>query len=88
MSVKEKLILQVMEEMEVSRDVAVEIVGGKEEEEEEVDEVTKVVLIHPQTKLSVSQDLRQRIYMYRSCCKCHYILNSFPAPLVIPSSPC
>ena len=55
MSVKEKLILQVMEEMEVSRDVAVEIVGGKEEEEEEVDEVIKVVLIHPQSCLSVSQ---------------------------------
>ena len=45
MSAKEKLILQVMEEMEVARDVAVEIIGGEEEEEEEVDEVTKVVLI-------------------------------------------
>ena len=45
MSAKEKLILQVMEEMEIGRDVAVEIVGEEEEEEEEVDEVTKVVLI-------------------------------------------
>ena len=45
MTAKEKLILQVMEEMEVARDVAVEIVGGEEEEEDEVDEVTKVVLI-------------------------------------------
>jgi hypothetical protein len=44
MSAKEKLILQVMEEMEVSRDIAVEIVGDEEEEDEEV-KVTKVVLI-------------------------------------------
>ena len=44
MSAKEKLILQVMEEMEVDRDVAVEIVGGEEEEDEE-NEVIQVVLI-------------------------------------------
>ena len=44
LSAKERLILQVMEEMEVTHDAAVEIIGGEEEEEEEV-EVTKVVLI-------------------------------------------
>jgi hypothetical protein len=44
LSAKEKLILQVMEEMEVSRDVAVEIIDGEEEEDVET-EVTKVVLI-------------------------------------------
>jgi hypothetical protein len=44
LSAKGKLILQVMEEMEVSRDVAVEIVGGEEEEGVET-EVTQVVLI-------------------------------------------
>ena len=44
LSAKEKLILQIMEEMEVDRDVAVEIVGGEEEEDEE-NEVIQVVLI-------------------------------------------
>ena len=44
MSEKEKLIYKVMEEMECSREDAVEIVGGEEEEEEEF-EVVQVVLI-------------------------------------------
>ena len=45
MSAREQLIFQVMEVMEVERDVAVEIVGGEEEEGEEMGEFTKVVLI-------------------------------------------
>ena len=44
MSAKEKLILQVMKEMECNREDAVEIVGGEEEEDEE-NEVVQVVLI-------------------------------------------
>ena len=44
MSEKEKLIYKVMEEMECSREDAVEIVGGEEEEEDEF-EVVQVVLI-------------------------------------------
>ena len=45
LSAKEKLIIQVMEEMECTREAAVEIVGGEEEEEEEELEVVQVVLI-------------------------------------------